>query len=129
MIQLRFRRVISLRGRSSAQLAFCGLFASCADGKYGLCSRRIQNQIGDHNHLTFMAIVKIDIVIKFSGWISLRIQLTADALVFWLTSCACRYCLFYIFMSDRIAVRMIMKKRMITVSNKKTTEITYIYSY
>lgn len=41
-----------------------------------------------------MAIVKIDIVIKFSGWISLRIQLTADALVFWLTSCACRYCLF-----------------------------------
>lgn len=109
MIQLRFRRVISLRGRSSAQLAFCGLFASCADGKYGLCSRRIQNQIGDHNHLTFMAIVKIDIVIKFSGWISLRIQLTADALVFWLTSCAWRYCLFYIFMSDRIVVRMIMK--------------------
>lgn len=76
-----------------------------------------------------MAIVKIDIVIKFSGWISLRIQLTADALVFWLTSCACRYCLFYIFMSDRIVVRMIMKIRMITVSNKKTTEITYIYSY
>lgn len=36
---------------------------------------------------------------------------------------------FYIFMSDRIVVRMIMKIRMITVSNKKTTEITYIYSY
>lgn len=109
MIQLRFRRVISLRGRSSAQLAFCGLFASCADGKYGLCSRRIQNQIGDHNHLTFMAIVKIDIVIKFF-WMDFSahsidcgcIGVLVDILRVSLLS-------FYIFMSDRIVVRIIMK--------------------